>query len=134
MFFLRSKMKKIKVNWKSQKGFSLVEVLVSVALLSIIGVAFLSSLGTASKTLMLTDEKQTARNIAELQMEYIKSQSWSINYSPMEEIPANYPGYSTEINTSAPRSPDINLQKIEVTVLHHGEPVYTLVSYKENKR
>jgi prepilin-type N-terminal cleavage/methylation domain-containing protein len=37
----------MKIDWKNQKGFSLIEVIIAVALLAIIGVAYLGALGTA---------------------------------------------------------------------------------------
>ncbi|MDD5702315.1 MAG: prepilin-type N-terminal cleavage/methylation domain-containing protein [Dehalococcoidales bacterium] len=134
--------KRIKMSLKSQGGFSLAEVLVAMALMSVVGVAFLSSLSTASRALMITEEKQAARNIAEMQMEDIKAQPWNITYAPMDEIAVHYPGYSANIATSflppsddeAIPSRDTNIQRIEITVLHQSEPIYTVVSYKANRR
>jgi prepilin-type N-terminal cleavage/methylation domain-containing protein len=119
-------------------GFTLVEVLVAMALLVIIGTAFLSSLGTASKALLLTDIKQTARNIAEMQMEDIKSQGWRLAYPAVTDDPdvaAQYPGFDVYITADEfPRPGDTNLQKIIVTVRHDGQDVYSVVSYKEKQR
>jgi prepilin-type N-terminal cleavage/methylation domain-containing protein len=69
----------MKINLKSQKGFSLVEVLVAVAILSLVGVAYMSALSTSSKALLITDEQQTARNIAELQLEEREALSYLIH-------------------------------------------------------
>lgn len=124
----------IKIRNKGQIGFSLIEVLIAMALLSIICVPFLGALDFSSKVLFLTNEKQTARSIAEMQLEQIKSQTWNINYDPMDEIAANYPGYEVDIQTSFPRSPDINIQRIEISVFHGDKSVFTIVSYKENMR
>jgi prepilin-type N-terminal cleavage/methylation domain-containing protein len=133
---------KITKKWKicSKKGFSLIEVLVSMLLISIIVGAFLGSLGTASKTLITTDEKETARNIAEMQLEYIKSQSWNSIYDPVAEIATNYPGYSVltetdgKLHAEAINSRDTNIQKITVTVMHNDKAVFSIVGYKENTK
>jgi len=61
---------------KNERGFTLIEVLIAVALLSIIAVAFLSGLATASKALFIADERATAESLARSQMEYAKNQDY----------------------------------------------------------
>jgi prepilin-type N-terminal cleavage/methylation domain-containing protein len=126
----------MKIKRKNQAGFSLIEILIAMALLSIIAVVFLSTLGSSSKILNVTNERQTARNIAEMQLEQIKSQAnagWIILHYDKYEVP-DYPGYEAEIFPSLPRTPDTNIQRIEITVLHYGKAVFTLVTYIENTR
>ncbi len=62
---------------KDEKGYSLIEVLISLALLGLIGVAFLSGLATATRAVVITDEHQVARNLAEKQMEYVNGQAYA---------------------------------------------------------
>ncbi len=120
--------------FRNQKGFSLIEVLISLALVGIIGVTFLGALGTAPKTVISTDERQTAKVIAEAQMEYIKSlASADGGYTPLA-IPAEYTGYS--VLTEDGKIPasyisgDEKLQKIIVTIQRNGKTVYVLEGYK----
>jgi len=120
---------------RSQKGVSLVEVLVALAILSLVGVAYLSSLSTSSRALMIADEKQTARNIAELQMESIKSQEYSLSEYDEINIDSDYPGYSVDIDSSVlPRDPDTNIQRIEITISKSDKELFTLVGFKENAK
>jgi prepilin-type N-terminal cleavage/methylation domain-containing protein len=124
-----------KFKLRSQKGISLIEVLVALAILSLVGLAYISSLSTSSKALFITDEQQTARNIAEMQLEDIRSSNYSLSgYEPMASIASNYPGYSVVITPDLPREPFINIQRIEVTVFHDDKELYTLVTYKESFR
>jgi hypothetical protein len=104
------------------------------ALLGLVGVAFLGALSTASRTLITTDERETAKNIAEMQMEYIKSFGWSNEYEQMAEIETHYPDYEAIIETSFPRSPDTNLQKITITIQHHGKNILSIEGYKEKQK
>jgi type II secretory pathway pseudopilin PulG len=53
---------------KNEKGFALVESLVSVTLLSIVGVTVLTALSTSSISMGVADEQVTARSLAETQM------------------------------------------------------------------
>lgn len=114
---------------KSEKGYSLLEVIVSIALLGIICVVFLSSMNTASKALFTADQTETAKNLAETQMEYIKSQPYSTIYSPAP-IPPEYAGYTASVNVSSITSRDENIHKITVIIEHDGKQVTTLVGYK----
>ena len=61
---------------KDQKGFSLIEVVIAVALLGIIAAGFLSALATASKVLLIADERSTAESLARSQAEYVKNQDY----------------------------------------------------------
>ncbi len=60
----------------NSKGFSLIEVIIALALLGIIGVAFLGGLFTASKATFIADERTTAESLARSQMEYVKDQDY----------------------------------------------------------
>ncbi len=116
---------------KNQKGFSLIEVIVSIALLGIIAAGFLAALGTASKVLFIADERETAKNLAESQMEYVKEQDYALSYAPA--VPDEYAGYSASIDVGTIASRDGNIQKIIVTIEHRGEEVMTLEGYKANR-
>jgi prepilin-type N-terminal cleavage/methylation domain-containing protein len=110
-----------------ERGFSLIEVVVSLALLGIIGVGFLSILATVSKVTFTTDERQTASNLAETQMEYVKSQGYATSYEPAP-IPPEYASYIVSIDASSLQ--DSNIQKITVTVRHQNKVPARLEGYK----
>ncbi len=124
---------------KNERGFSLIETIIAIALLSIIGVAFLSGLSTTSKVLFVTDERETAKNLAESQMEYAKGlPGLASSYTPNQEILSEYAGYSVEIYGDNITSRDGNIQKIRVIVSHQGRPIIiaensTLEDYKVNR-
>ena len=120
----------------NSRGFSLIEVIIALALMGIIGVAFAGALSTASRAIMIADEQATAESLARSQMEYVKSQPYADNYSA--SIPPDYDdaGYSATIGV-VPLE-DGNLQEITVKVYHHDDahvnpPVITLEDYKANR-
>ncbi|MFC2001952.1 hypothetical protein ACFLUZ_05590 [Chloroflexota bacterium] len=115
---------------KSEIGTSLIEAIVALALLGIIGVAFLGGLATTSKSRLVADEHASARILAESQMENVKKQTYAFSYDPVS-IPAEYPGYSAVINIDNMRNG--NIQKITVTIKHHDRDIETLESYKANR-
>ncbi len=122
---------------KDERGFSLIETLIAIALLGIIGVAFLSGLSTASKVLFITDERETAKNLAESQMENVKDQVYEYDDPQSYEQPdtpsTDYPDYTISINADPLHPADDGIQKITVVIKHHGKEVITLEGYKVDR-
>ena len=142
----------------SSKGFSLIEVVIAICLLGIIGVGLLSGLATASLALFTADERATAESLARSQMEYIKNckyedlptPSWSYelpsnppSWDMSHALPDGYDEYSLKVEGSifdadGDGSDDVDIQKITVTVKHHGRDIvtsedYTLEGYKVDR-
>ncbi len=137
---------------KNEKGFSLIEVMIAIALLGIIGVAFLGALATASNAIFIADERATAESLARSQMEYVKNQDYSI--APWEyelPLPADWPedslpswwednpstlpescdGYTVNVTAKPLPGEDDYIQKITVTIKHLEKPdVITLEGYR----
>jgi len=122
--------RRFRLNIGSEKGISLIETVVALALLGVIAVAFLGGLGTASKTLMITDEQATAKTLAESLMEDVKSRDYATVYD-VTIIPTEYVGYTAEID--AQNLHDTNIQRITVTVEHNSKEVLVLEGYKVNR-
>jgi len=139
---------------KNEKGFSLIEVMLAIALLGIIAIAFLGALSTASKALFIADERATAESLARSQMEYVKNQEYDADNDPPQYelnediIPAGYDiaGYDYDINVfKAERldkgdgiATDTGIQKITIIVYHHNNPIitsgdFTLEGYKVDR-
>jgi prepilin-type N-terminal cleavage/methylation domain-containing protein len=112
---------------KNQKGFTLIEVLVSLAIFALIVMIVLGGLGTASRTIAGTDVRETAKNLAEKQMEYIKGLPFAGTYSPQSSGP-EYQGFAAAIHAASLE--DVNIQKITVTINWSGRPITTLEGYK----
>jgi len=117
---------------KSQKGFSLIEVLVSVMILAMIGLSFLSALDTGARATLIMDERATARNLAGNQMEYVKSQDYTASYTAPIPSGKDYVGYSANIIAEPLHDAD-DIQKITVTIEHDNKVVTTLEAYKVDR-
>jgi len=155
------KMKRVKLGSQvrrafrgSSRGFSLIEVVIAIALIGIIAVAIMGSLSYASTVLIITDRQATAESLARSQLEFVKNQYY-IDYSDPDRDPADYAvipeypeGYTIEI-VAEPIDPDTyepypyieedgafykddGIQKITVTVSHDGKAIITLEGYKRN--
>jgi prepilin-type N-terminal cleavage/methylation domain-containing protein len=122
---------------RKENGFSLVETVISIALMGILAAAYLGSLSTCLRVLIDTDRQQTALTLAEHQLEYVKSLAYALTYAS-DNIPAEYNGYSVTVSTAEVVSRDINLQKIMIIVSFHDKPVIltddvTLQGFKVNR-
>ena len=118
---------------KRQKGFAFIEVVISLAIIGVVAVAFLGGLATASNGLLTADERETAKNLAEAQMEYVKNRPYSVSYSPSTDILDEYDGYDVTISTTSLQD-DGNIQKITITVDHDLKAeLITLENYKVHK-
>jgi len=117
---------------KNEKGFSLIEVLVCCALVGIVGVSILTALGTASKILIVADMHETAKNLAETQMEFVKDLSYATTYPTVSFAPADYPGLYVNTTTAHVPERDSNIQKVTVTITKFdtGVLIFTLEDYK----
>jgi prepilin-type N-terminal cleavage/methylation domain-containing protein len=120
-----------------ESGQTLLEMLVALAILSIISVAFLSGVATSSKGVYIADEQATAESLARSQMEWAKKASYSYNgtsYS-VAPIPASqdYINYSANITAEPLHNPDDGIQKITVTITRSDKEIFELEDYKVNR-
>jgi prepilin-type N-terminal cleavage/methylation domain-containing protein len=141
---------------KSEKGFGLIEVLVAIAILATAGVAFLGGLTVSTKILIKTDTRETARDLAIAQMEYVKSMPYSTNdwqytlspdsrvsispnqpiwwvSSPPALLNTDLKGYSIQATAQQlAENSDENIKSIIIIVKQNGNTQITLESYLFN--
>jgi len=140
-------------SMRSEKGFSLIEVIIAMALLAIVAVALLSGLSTGSRAIFVADERATAESLARTEMEYVKNQDYSDapwayelpSVTPPADpptwwstanhvLPAGYSGYSVDVRADLLPSQGTDIQKITVTVGHHDKAeVIKLEGYKVDR-
>jgi prepilin-type N-terminal cleavage/methylation domain-containing protein len=126
----------------SEKGLSLIEVLIAVLLLSILSLSILQTARITSTVSIGGDNKRNALNLAELQMEHVKNLSYAGSYSSVTPELSRFPGYSviTAVRlvgldtdndgiTDAPVR-DTNIQLITITVSYGPKTLITLEGYK----
>lgn len=120
---------------KSEQGFTLVEVLVAIGLLGIVNIAIFGGLSTASKVLLVADERATAESLARSQMEDIKHQTYDMANDPPQYSIISLSGYNGyDIMPLAQRwdaanhvvsANETGIQKIAITVRHNNKSIIT---------
>jgi prepilin-type N-terminal cleavage/methylation domain-containing protein len=160
-------MKRIRFSNKARKtlggrsrGFTLIEVLIALALFAIIAIVFAGGLSTASRAVLTADVRTRAESLARTQMESIKNQHyveataspWQVTYQKI----SGPDGYSIcsclnstgpAINctspaviavawnseTSSAANGETGLQKITLVIKHDDREVTRLEGYKVNR-
>lgn len=114
---------------KSQKGSTLLEVMISLALLGIISVLFLGGVMNSTRARLQADERSSAKILAESIIDSVKKMEYSSNYNIT--VPDEYTGYSANLTAVYMDSSDI--QRLTVVIYHLGREVLTLENYKVNR-
>jgi prepilin-type N-terminal cleavage/methylation domain-containing protein len=120
---------------RGQKGQTLIEALIALAILGIVAIAFLTALTTSSVAMILADENTTAESLTRSELEDIKNSSYPIigydvaqgNYEV--QVRSKFIDPDTHVEAVV----DTGLQEITVTVYHEDpDPVLVTVTYKGN--
>jgi len=123
---------------RNQKGLTLIEVLIAIAILGMIAVPFLTALSTSSRALIIADERTTAESLVRTEMEYVKNSTYNSTFSYQD---SHYAGYSVNVTGvpinsttgAALPSGDKNIQNITVQVYHGAKLVLTTSTYKVDR-
>jgi len=137
---------------RGQKGFTLVEILVAIAILGVVAVAFLSALTGAYGAVIVADRHTKAESLTRTTFEYMRNLSYSVNFNdPLVALPhaspndwhpdANY-GYpywpSTDYKvhvTSTLHTDNISpVKEIVVVVLYRGTTVDNTTTYRSDPK
>ena len=124
---------------RRERGATLIETLIALAILGVVAAAFLSGLTTTAKGTIIADEQATAESLARSQMEWVKSENVPYIYGTTEYsaalIPAgeDYADYSATIDAEALNSPDNGIQKITVNINHSDKELLKLTGYKMDR-
>ena len=124
---------------KEQMGFSLIEVIVAVAIFGLIGVTVFRALDTNYRAIGILDEQVVATNLATNHFEAISKSPYADNYDDVVDnitIPAQYDvNYSIDFSDDGYTWGDTysTLQRITIFVSHGEKPVLSMCTYKADK-
>ena len=121
-----------------ERGFSLLEVLISMMLIGITSLGIAAGLIQSSTATITNKEHTTAQTLVEGQIESVHGQPYdATNNPPQYDLITGIPvGYELECNASRmdPEGDgvggDDGLQQVVVTVRHTGKVITTLEAYK----
>ena len=129
----------------NKKGFTLVEVVIAIALLSIVIVAVLGALSTSFKADVVHDVQTTAESLARSEMEYVREQDyfkapWSYElpstpppWDTDHTLTPGHDNYTASVNAVPLNTNDRGIQKITVAISHNDGVITELESYKTGR-
>jgi prepilin-type N-terminal cleavage/methylation domain-containing protein len=111
---------------RSQRGVSLIEVVIAIGLLGIVAVALANGLSGSSKALITADERTTAESLARTQMESIVLQPFSTTGDYIEvAMPAGYQAAISVAPVLDNGNPRENIQRVMIVISHNGKDIIT---------
>ncbi len=137
--------------YAQEGGFTFVEVLIGLVVMSLVAAAVLSGAAMSSRSVILADERTTAESLARSQMEYVKVQSYEVapaggvaSYDLIESVPAGYAIWSAGrggveaagvvgvpvSESGAEVTNDDGLQSVTLVIKHDGATVWTMQNWK----
>jgi Tfp pilus assembly protein PilV len=133
-----------KLKFRSnQKGITIPETLIALAIFALVAVTFTAALGTNFKMLLVADQRTTAESLAKAQLEAINNAPYDavppLTYDKITGIPYGYDvNITVELinpETGAVSATDLGVQKVTCTVTCQGyspsnAPVFTIEAYK----
>lgn len=119
-------------------GFTLIEVLVAVAIFSVIGVGLMSALFTTTRSSALVDEKTNARILITETIETIRLLPYAANYLNGGDDITGPNQYTVVIETEGtndditwqPSTGNETLQRIFISVFREGKPVMRICTFR----
>ena len=124
---------KRRIAFSSETGVGLVESLIAVAIVGIAITALVATLSTGSIAVRKTDERVTAENLAQAQLEYTKAQAYSTAPASYDTIAPLATGYSISAEASSISDRDADIQKVTVTVSYNGETMLVMEGFKVDR-
>ena len=115
-----------------ERGMTLIELLIALAIMALAGVALLASLTTGFQGIMASDRSVTKESLAKSEMECVKSMEytdapWDYQlpgdppyWDPGRDISGAYAGYTVQVNANliSGHDSDDGIQQITIIVSH----------------
>jgi len=124
--------------FQEQRGFTLIETIVAVAILGVIGVTMISAINSNYRSVGVQDKKLVGMNLAITHVEFIREAEFAQDYSSVVTsivLPSQYERniyleYSDDGENWTEISANQTLQRINISISQGGIPIYSMCTYK----
>ncbi len=120
---------------EDQRGFTLIEVIVALAILGFIGVGFMTALSTGFRSEGIKEEQVIGHNLVRAALEEVRSLPYQASYAVATPTASGYSVSVVTVDFCWPEvcTPDGNLQKNTATVSRDGDTVVTVEDLKARR-
>lgn len=135
-------------SYRGQKGVMLLEILVGLAILGAVAVAYINGMTNTFKAIDRSQEKVAAESLAKSQIEYLKTQRYILveDYNPaypatsyeLITVPSDLTAAGYSVNISVPEviisaaGGGFELQSINVTVTRNNQRKLQIAMYRNS--
>ena len=117
---------------QDEKGLTIVESLIAVAIVGVTLVAFAVALSTGSLAVWESDQEVTVQSLARTQMEYIKGYLYDPDATTYPTVNTT-DNYSISVAVSSTPDADSDIQKVTANISQSGQVLLTVEDYKVNR-
>ena len=117
---------------QDEKGLTIVESLIAVAIVGVTLVAFAVALSTGSLAVWESDQEVTVQSLARTQMEYIKGYLYDPDATTYPTVNTT-DNYSISVAVSSTPDADSDIQKVTANISRDGQVLLTIEDYKVNR-
>jgi len=117
---------------QEEKGLTMVESLVTIAIVGVAVVAFAIALSTGSLAVNEGDQEVMVQSLARTQLEYIKGYPYDPGASTYPTVNTT-DNYSISVAVTSIPDTDANIQKITANISREGQVILTVEDYKVNR-
>jgi len=127
---------------KRQQGFSILEALVSVAILGLVGVGILTAMDTNFRAERTVDEQVTAKNLTTAYIEAIKALPFAVDYPTAGDNITVPPQYNVQVDIQCSNDAETygactgseTFQRIAISVYREGgNPVMRICTFRTDR-
>ena len=117
---------------KNEKGVTMLEEIMAVALIALALTVFVTGLSVASSGVGTVHKRVSSENLARAGLEHVKNAPFAESYDDViEGVPIPVPGYSLTVEAATIPS-HAGLQLITVTVWSGSEVAFAMEEYKRD--
>lgn len=117
---------------KNEKGITLAESAVTVAIAGVVLVAFAVALSTGTIAVGESDQQVAMQSLARTQMEYIKGYPYDSGATTYPTVDTT-DNYSISVAVTSVPDTDSNIQKVTANISRNGQVLLTVEDYKVNR-
>ena len=115
-----------------RRGVTLVELLMALAIVSLVAVSFVPGLGLGATAVSRASQETVAQNLARRQTEYVKSFTYNglATTYPKISAPANY---TVTVTVDSVPGTGSGIQQVTVSVAYRSDTIVNAESFKVNR-